>query len=105
LTILGLYDDLKFSFSQLNNAPNVKVDRLNFQGFNQNEESELLSIADAQRGTFPSVIYKTGNSSEVPMREKYQAMIQKWNDLGQPRVPISQEAILEILNAENELHV
>jgi uncharacterized protein len=99
LTILSIYDDLKYSSSQLEDQSGIDTDTLNFPGFHENEETDLMDYADAQRGKYPSVLHKTGNNSQVPMTGKYQAMIGKWNDLGQPRTPFNRETVLEILNA------
>jgi uncharacterized protein len=99
LTILEIYDDLKYSASQLENQSRIDPDKLIFPGFHASQESDLMAYADAQRGKYPSVLYKAGNNSQVPMTEKYQAMIGKWNELGQPRTPLNQETVLEILNA------
>jgi uncharacterized protein len=99
MTILGLYDDLKFSYSQLDDPTGIDLTRLSFPGFHETEETDLLVFADAQRGKFPAVIHRSGNSAKAPMSEKYQAMIRKWDDLGKPRSPFRQETINEILNA------
>jgi uncharacterized protein len=99
MTILGLYDDLKFSYSQLEDPTGIDLTRLSFPGFHETEEADLLAFADAQRGKFPAVIHRSGNSAKAPMSEKYQAMIRKWDDLGKPRSPFRHETINEILNA------
>ena len=99
MTILGLYDDLKFSYSQLEDPSGIDVTLLNFPGFHETQEADLLAFADAQRGKFPAVIHRSGNSAKVAMSEKYRAMLRKWDDLGKPRSPFRQETINEILNA------
>jgi uncharacterized protein len=100
LTILGIYDDLKYSASQLEDQSGIDPNKLTFPGFHASQESDLMAYADAQRGKYPSVLYKTGNNSQIPMTEKYQDMIRTWNKLGKPNAPFSHETILELLNAE-----
>jgi uncharacterized protein len=99
MTILGLYDDLKFSYSQLEDPTGIDLTRLSFPGFHEIEEADLLAFADAQRGKFPAVIHRSGNSAKAPMSEKYSAMIRKWNDLGNPRSPFQRETLIKILEA------
>jgi uncharacterized protein len=99
MTILELYDDLKFSYSQLEDPTGIEVTRLSFPGFHETEEADFVAFADAQRGKFPSVIHPSRNYAEVAMSEKYNAMIRKWNDLGNPRSPFQRETIIKILEA------
>jgi uncharacterized protein len=102
LTILGIYGDLKYSFAQLKptDQSGINQNDLTFRGFSGNDETALMSFADAlaDRGRYETVLRKDGNNSHFPMREKYQAMIRKWEESGKPHNIYNRETIIKILD-------
>ena len=102
LSILGIYGDIKCSFDQLVDKSGIKESSLIFPGFDGNNESELLSFAQALRkhNRFSITLGDTAKNSHMPTTEMYERMIQKWDELGKPHFPYSREQIIAILDAQ-----
>lgn len=101
LTILGIFSDLKDSFTELQDKSGIEARSVEFPGFDGNNEGELLTFSkalyDADR--FTSTIPKGGKNSHFPTTDLYSRIIAKWRDLGEPSYPYSREIILALIAA------
>lgn len=102
LAILGIYGDMRDSFKDLTDKTGIEESQLNFPGFDGNNESDLLSFAQALRKSsrFEITIGATANNSHMPTTDMYQRMIDEWKTLGSPKYPYSKEQIAAIIAAQ-----
>jgi uncharacterized protein len=101
LAILGIYGEMKDSFSKLSDKSGIDKKLLTFPGFDGNNEAELLEFASALRkhGRFVSTIGPAAKNSHMPTYDMYARMIRKWEKIGKPRFPYTREHIIAILEA------
>ena len=99
LTILGIYSDLKASYTKLNDKSGVDEHLVNFPGFDGNNESELLHFAGAlsKNGNYSDTVGKDARNSHMPTTDMYRRMIEEWREMGSPRYPLSKAQILAII--------
>lgn len=101
IRILGIYGDMKASFDALTDKTGIDEKLLNFPGFDDNNESELLLFTRALRKSdrFIETIGHDAKNSHMPTTATYRRMIAKWRDLGEPNYPYSRDQIAAILDA------
>lgn len=101
LTILGVYSDLKSSYERLPDKSGIDPHLVVFPGFDGNNEGELLHFTAAlsKNGNYARTIGEHPRNSHMEMLDVYRRMVACWTDLGQPRYPLTKEAILAILEA------
>lgn len=101
LDILDLYRLLKSSFEELDDKAGIDIKRLNFPGFDGNNESELLHFAGAlsRSGRYLEEIGNPAKNSHHPTNDLYNRMLGEWRRLGEPSYPLSADAIKAILGA------
>ncbi len=101
LTILGIFSDLRDSYSQLSDKTGIDSSQVEFPGFDGNNESELLGFARALRkhDRFADIVGEHAKNSHMPTTEMYERMIERWRELGEPAYPYDKKTIEEILAA------
>lgn len=99
LKILGIYSDLRDSYSKLDDKSGIDKSNLNFPGFDGNNESEYLGFANnlLKHGRFKETLNETAINSHMPTTDIYKRMIACWENLGAPHYPYSKEIIEKIL--------
>lgn len=101
-TILGIYADMKNSYRDIKEeTEGIDESRLEFPGFDGNNESELLGFTGAllEDGRYVHLLGKTALNSHCAMEDTYSRMIGRWHELGEPRYPLSKEHIQSLLSA------
>ncbi|WP_374498205.1 YfbU family protein [Vogesella indigofera] len=101
LDILQLYDALKFSYEKLADKSGIDPSDIEFDGFDGNNESEMLGFADAlfKDARFESLLKGRDLNSHYPTYDVYCRMLEKWDELGRPQFPLSKVAITAIIDA------
>jgi len=105
MTIVGLYDNLQASYSQLADKGDIDPAKLKFPGFDGNSDEEVLLMgfasALAQAGFFPNQLRgRIGINSHMSLMPNYRRMIAAWKELGEPH-NLSQAQIETVLKAKN----
>lgn len=102
LDVLQLYDFLKFSYQVLADKSGISAKDVEFDGFDGNNESEMLGFANALRKDrrYESVIGEYCKNSHYPTYDLYRRMLDKWAELGRPRYPLSRDTIIAIIEAK-----
>lgn len=101
LDILQLYDSLKFSYQALADKSGINSKDIEFDGFDGNNECEMLGFANALRNDhrYESILGDSCKNSHYPTYKVYRRMLAKWDELGRPTFPLSKSAILAIIAA------
>jgi len=101
LTILGIYSDLRDSYNKLTDKSGIDEHEVVFPGFDGNNESELLSFAEALRkdGRFSNTLGTSSKNSHHPTTDIYSRMIYKHSELGKLTYPYSKHVIRQIIDA------
>lgn len=101
LDILQLYDALKYSYEGLADKSGIDPRDIEFDGFDGNNECEMLGFADALRKDhrYESILGDRCKNSHCPTYDVYRRMLDKWEELGRPSFPLSKDAIVAIIAA------
>ena len=101
LAILGIYSDLRDSYSELTDKSGIDEHFVSFPGFDGNNESELFHFARAlsKNESFSDTIGKDARNSHMPTTDMYRRMIEEWKSMGEPHYPLSKDQILKITQA------
>lgn len=79
--ILEMYDFLQRSYDRLEDKEGIEEWMIEFQGFDGNNEPELIGYAEfimEKNGQFQSVRHNEDLNSHMPSISRYRDMLQKW---------------------------
>lgn len=84
--VLDMFRFLKVSFRELKDKEGLKPEDVQFNGFDGNNESRMLSFAEflKQQGKWQTPLDGTGDlNTHCPTTHRYRAMLEKWNALSE----------------------
>jgi len=95
---LQLYEIISDSYERLVDKSGVSEQNTRFGGFDGNNEYQLIGFVDALKKDerFVDIIEQGIRNSHSRKAHVYEAMIQRWKNLGEP-YELSKDQILEIL--------
>jgi uncharacterized protein YfbU (UPF0304 family) len=101
LRVLDIFRNMNNSYRELADKSGIDERDLAFRGFDGNNESDLLSFAEALRkdGRFTETIGPTAKNSHMPTTAICERMIDTWRELGEPNYPYTREQIVAIVEA------
>lgn len=100
VTVLSIYDTIKYSYEQLTDKTGIDEYLVNFPGFDGNNEGDLLSFSIALRKNrrFEDLLPERGKNSHMTTSHRYTRLIEKYKSMGSPHDPLTKEQILELVS-------
>lgn len=103
LDVLRLYDDLRVSKGNREDAADIDDDKLEFPGFDANDghENTLRGFCEALRldGRYLAVLGDEAPNSHMTMVDAYNRMLDARNEIPTPYGQLSKEELSTVLNA------
>lgn len=98
--VLAIYDALHFSYRDLEDKSGIDPHKVEFPGFDGNNECHLMHFAHALRkdNRFVELIPEHGKNSHCPTSARYERLLENYKKMGEPRFQLSKAQILELLS-------
>lgn len=100
VNVLAIYDTLHFSYRDLKDKSGIDPHKVEFPGFDGNNESKLMHFTNALRKSnrFVELIPEHGKNSHGTTSARYQRLLENHEKMGKPHYPLSKVQILELLS-------
>lgn len=100
LNVLRMYEFLINSYEDLSDKSGINISDVTFAGFDHNRENEYASFVSGlyKIQYFSNVIKEASLNSHIPLKNKYDTMLAKWESVGTSKYPLTKEDILKIIS-------